>query len=27
MGIQGTQLLRTASDSQGSDTSRLCWPS
>lgn len=27
MGIQGIQLLRTASDSQGSDTSRQCWPS
>jgi type IV pilus assembly protein PilE len=26
MGIQGNLLLRTASDSQGVDTSHLCWP-
>jgi type IV pilus assembly protein PilE len=26
MGMQGGVQLRTASDSQGGDTSRLCWP-
>ena len=26
MGIQGKQLARTAHNSQGDDTSRLCWP-